>query len=111
MAGLRLAACYGFHLDMPKAQDNDRIGPPRLAIVDDADGSSVTAPTSLVEAIKAPKAPPVETTQALWTRRSILLSFWFIALCMGLPLWWKTTTVYRAKLPLESMSQWADGKV
>jgi phosphatidylinositol glycan class S len=25
--------------------------------------------------------------------------------------WWKTTTVYRAPLPLQEMLDWADGKV
>jgi Phosphatidylinositol-glycan biosynthesis class S protein len=30
---------------------------------------------------------------------------------LGLPLWWKTTNIYRAKLPLELMDEWSDGKV
>ena len=30
---------------------------------------------------------------------------------LGIPLWWKTTNIYRAKLPLELMDEWSDGKV
>ena len=29
---------------------------------------------------------------------------------LGIPLWWKTTNIYRAKLPLELMDEWSDGK-
>jgi len=73
--------------------------------------ADVAAPAKAVHTLLVPKVPPRESDKAIWTRRAILLSFWLIALCLGLPLWWKTTTVYRAKLPLALMNDWADGKV
>jgi hypothetical protein len=39
------------------------------------------------------------------------LSFWLVVLLLGVPFWWKTTAIYRADLPLDSMLKWADGKV
>ncbi|KAL3957995.1 hypothetical protein ACCO45_008573 [Purpureocillium lilacinum] len=51
-------------------------------------------------------AKPSETRR----RSYIVLSFWLIVLVLGLPIWWKTTTIYRADLPLDRMLQWADGK-
>lgn len=72
---------------------------------------SEDASTNAVKVITATKEPPLESSHAILTRRFILMSFWFISLCLGLPLWWKTTTVYRASLPLDLMGQWADGKV
>lgn len=57
------------------------------------------------------KQPPPESSRTRWTRRSIIFSFWAIAVLLGFPTWWWTTNVYRAGLPLQSMSDWADGKV
>ena len=69
------------------------------------------ASKNIVEAIKATKEAPPETSESRWTRRLVLLSFWAVAVFFGLPVWWKTTTVYRAPLPLGEMLDWADGKV
>lgn len=57
------------------------------------------------------KQPPPE--KALDTRRRsfVVLSFWLVVMVLGLPIWWKTTTIYRANLPLDRMLQWAEGKV
>lgn len=57
------------------------------------------------------KSPPTETTKEMTTRRLVMLSFWAIVLLVGLPVWWKTTEVYRAGLPLSHMTDWAEGKV
>ncbi|TKA78731.1 hypothetical protein B0A55_04543 [Friedmanniomyces simplex] len=54
--------------------------------------------------------PPPEPSSALFTRRSIVLSFWAIVLCLGLPHWLWTTSTYRATLPLSTMNDWAEGK-
>ncbi|KAI9238775.1 MAG: phosphatidylinositol-glycan biosynthesis class S protein [Podila humilis] len=43
------------------------------------------------------------------TRRLILLSVWTVVL-LGLPLWWKTTRVYRAELPYQDIEQWNQWK-
>lgn len=40
----------------------------------------------------------------------MILSFWLIVALLGLPIWWYTTTIYRANLPLDDMMEWADGK-
>jgi phosphatidylinositol glycan class S len=57
------------------------------------------------------KQPPPEKPSDIRRRTHIILSFWLIVLCLGLPIWWKTTTIYRADLPLQEMLDWSDGKV
>ena len=61
--------------------------------------------------VKIRKEPPPEAASKVQTRRYVILSFWLLALVLGLPTWWKTTTVYRAGLPLQRMSEWASGNV
>lgn len=84
------------------------------------DTADVVAET--VEAVVAVEAPPAPTTSGCKQpppekpsdirRRSLIIStFWLIILCLGLPIWWHTTTIPRASLPLEDMMDWADGKV
>ncbi len=75
--------------------------------VDAGDG-----PANAVAAVSLKsKPPPQETAQNVWIRRVVILSFWAVALFLGLPIWWKTTEVYRATLPLSQMTDWAEGKV
>ncbi|KAI5458271.1 phosphatidylinositol-glycan biosynthesis class S protein [Mariannaea sp. PMI_226] len=56
------------------------------------------------------KLPPPEKPFDIKRRSLIVLSFWLIVLFLGLPIWWKTTSIYRANLPLDGMLQWAEGK-
>ncbi|RCI13551.1 hypothetical protein L249_5608 [Ophiocordyceps polyrhachis-furcata BCC 54312] len=56
------------------------------------------------------KDPPPEKPSETRKRFHIVLSFWFIVVVLGLPIWWWTTTIYRAGLPLDRMLQWAEGK-
>ncbi|KAG5437555.1 hypothetical protein PCANB_000983 [Pneumocystis canis] len=42
-------------------------------------------------------------------RKWIVLSYWFFVL-LAIPIWWKTTEIHRAKLPLKLMNQWAKGQ-
>ncbi|GAO17901.1 uncharacterized protein UV8b_03253 [Ustilaginoidea virens] len=56
------------------------------------------------------KQPPPEKPSEARRRTFIILSFWLLVLLLGLPIWWRTTSIYRAYLPLERMLQWADGK-
>lgn len=58
-----------------------------------------------------PKQPPPEKPAEIQRRSLIILSFWLIVIFLGLPIWWKTTSIYRANLPLSEMMDWADGKV
>lgn len=57
------------------------------------------------------KLPPPETKQSLWLRRAVIASFWVVVAFVGLPVWWKTTAIYRADLPLHDMTAWAQGQV
>ncbi|KAL2110830.1 hypothetical protein VUR80DRAFT_657 [Thermomyces stellatus] len=64
-----------------------------------------TAPAS----VPSPQALPEKPSDA--RRRSyIILSFWVLVILLGLPVWWRTTSIYRADLPLSEMMDWADGK-
>ncbi|KAL5398919.1 hypothetical protein PMIN06_002570 [Paraphaeosphaeria minitans] len=55
--------------------------------------------------------PPPETKQSLWLRRAVIASFWAVVAFLGLPVWYKTTAIYRADLPLQDMTAWANGQV
>ncbi|KAI9856848.1 MAG: GPI transamidase component [Vezdaea acicularis] len=57
------------------------------------------------------KKPPPETPEGIRIRTLVISSFWAIVILFGLPIWWKTTTIYRAQLPLAGMGEWADGKI
>jgi phosphatidylinositol glycan class S len=73
-----------------------------------------TSPGSLptpTVAAKLTKQPPPETKESLWLRRLSILSFWAVVVFLGLPIWLKTTAIYRAELPLQDMTDWAEGKV
>jgi phosphatidylinositol glycan class S len=72
--------------------------------------SSPPAKTPL-DAIRSQKLPPPESTESIWLRRTVILSFWAVVIFLGLPIWLKTTAVYRAELPLQHMTDWAEGKV
>lgn len=59
----------------------------------------------------AKSAPPPETPAAVQTRFRVIAAFWAVIIFLGFPIWWKTTSIYRASLPIEEMVDWADGKV
>ncbi|KAH8124883.1 phosphatidylinositol-glycan biosynthesis class S protein-domain-containing protein [Trichoderma asperelloides] len=61
-------------------------------------------------AAASPTLPPPEKRSAIKQRSYVVLSFWLVVLLLGVPFWWKTTAIYRADLPLDSMLKWADGK-
>lgn len=64
-----------------------------------------------VEASNKVKVLPQESAAQVKTRRWIVSSFWLVVLLLGFPMWWKTTMIYRAPLPLQDMIDWSDGKV
>lgn len=78
-----------------------------------ATASTSTTPPTAVAADTTPrrKEPPPEKPSDSRRRSLVILSFWLIVLCLGLPIWWKTTTIPRASLPLDDMMDWAVGKV
>lgn len=55
--------------------------------------------------------PPAEKPSDTRRRSYIVWSYWLIVVFLGLPIWWQTTAIHRAHLPLDGMMQWADGKV
>jgi hypothetical protein len=54
---------------------------------------------------------PPETPEAISTRFRVIATFWAVIILLGFPIWWKTTSIYRAHLPIQEMVDWADGKV
>ncbi|KAI1393038.1 phosphatidylinositol-glycan biosynthesis class S protein [Hypoxylon trugodes] len=74
-------------------------------------GNATTNNNDVANPSKTRKEPPPEKSEDIQRRSYIVASFWFIVLFLGLPIWWKTTTIYRAELPLSQMMDWADGKL
>ncbi|CAO2657569.1 Nn.00g036950.m01.CDS01 [Neocucurbitaria sp. VM-36] len=64
-----------------------------------------------LDAVRSTKQPPPESKESLWLRRLAIISFWAVVVFLGLPVWLKTTAIYRAELPLQEMTDWAEGKV
>lgn len=56
-------------------------------------------------------SPPPEKAHAVWTRRIIIFAFWAVVATLGLPHWIWTTSIYRSELPVERMTEWAEGHV
>ncbi|TAQ88448.1 hypothetical protein B7494_g3223 [Chlorociboria aeruginascens] len=57
------------------------------------------------------KEPPPEKPESIRLRSLVIASFWAIILFLGLPIWWWTTAIYRASLPLDQMTDWAEGRI
>ena len=72
---------------------------------DDANYKLASSPAT------AQKEPPPETPNSIKTRALVILSFWAVVILLGLPVWIWTISIHRASLPLQSMLDWADGKV
>ncbi|KAL8909149.1 MAG: hypothetical protein Q9171_005154 [Xanthocarpia ochracea] len=85
--------------ELPSAEE-----PPKL--LDNAYRPSQMTP--IVEATT--KQPPPESRESIRVRQLVILSFWAVVIFLGLPIWWWTTSVYRARLPLQEMEDWAEGK-
>ncbi|KAI1984724.1 GPI transamidase component [Ophidiomyces ophidiicola] len=54
--------------------------------------------------------PPPEKPEAIRTRSLVIWAFWAVIVLLGVPMWSKTTSIYRARLPLDDMIDWAAGK-
>jgi phosphatidylinositol glycan class S len=78
---------------------------------DDGKLISESIPLDAVSVELQQKKPPPESTEEIRTRIKVVASFWATILLLGLPIWWYTTMVYRASLPLTQMNDWADGRV
>lgn len=71
----------------------------------------VSADKPPMAATKAQSGPPPEKPETVRIKFLAMISFWVVIVFFGLPMWWKTTSIYRARLPLQEMIDWADGKV
>lgn len=79
---------------------------------ENGDHESPRAPaTSQATKSSAQQVPPPESQVAIQTRFRVLAAFWAVIIFLGFPIWWKTTSIYRAHLPIQEMVDWADGKV
>ncbi|EER42612.1 conserved hypothetical protein [Histoplasma capsulatum H143] len=82
------------------------------------EASSTDAKTNATRMTDQP-AMKISAKRTLWpekpedirTRTLVISAFWAIIIFLGLPMWWRTTSIYRARLPLDVMKDWADGKV
>lgn len=74
------------------------------------DSTSPQAAASSESKASAQRIPP-ETPEAISTRFRVIATFWAVIIFLGFPIWWKTTSIYRAHLPIQDMVDWADGKV
>ena len=72
---------------------------------------SIGSSQSNLASISSPKKPPPERPEDVRLRGFVIGSFWVVVLFFGLPVWWWTTSIHRARLPLREMLEWADGKV
>lgn len=68
-------------------------------------------PANAVSAAPKKKEPPPESQESIRLRAYVIASFWAIVIFIGLPIWWRTTAIYRASLPVDEMMEWADGRV
>ena len=75
------------------------------------DVGTVVGDDKLVSATKVTKNPPPESAEGIRVRGLAIFSFWAIVIFFGLPVWLWTTSIHRARLPLQEMMDWADGKV
>jgi hypothetical protein len=81
-----------------------------IATASSSDGVDASISKVIAE-VTSDKAPPAEIPQHVSRRRLIITSFWAIVLLLGFPIWYQTTAVYRAALPLQLMTDWAEGRV
>ncbi|KAL2825469.1 phosphatidylinositol-glycan biosynthesis class S protein [Aspergillus cavernicola] len=71
---------------------------------------SESSQTAMTSKPSASSLPPPEKPNAIQTRFGVVAAFWAVILFLGFPIWWKTTSIYRAELPIQEMLDWAGGK-
>lgn len=79
--------------------------------IKEVESTTDDAPANAVSAALQKKEPPPEKPESIRLRILVIVSWWSIIIFLGLPVWWYTTTIYRASLPLDQMMDWADGRV
>ncbi|KKK24276.1 hypothetical protein ARAM_004399 [Aspergillus rambellii] len=66
--------------------------------------------TTMASTISASRLLPPESPSAIQTRTKVIAAFWAVILFLGFPIWWQTTSIHRATLPIQDMMEWAGGK-
>lgn len=83
-----------------------------LSVADDVNAPQLLSKTTAEQnSAVVKKQPPPESTEAIRVRQSVILSFWAIVIILGIPIWLWTTSIHRARLPLQEMVDWAEGRV
>ncbi|CAG8956700.1 hypothetical protein HYFRA_00012244 [Hymenoscyphus fraxineus] len=88
-----------------------RPGVESASVPNEVESTTDHAPVNAVNATPKKKEPPPEKPEHIRLRILVISSWWAIIIFLGLPVWWYTTTIYRASLPLDEMRDWADGRV
>ncbi|KAH9863457.1 hypothetical protein IAQ61_009735 [Plenodomus lingam] len=99
------------HFDQTSSSMASTASTDASSLVAKSDHMAPEIPAAVPSSAKSPKRPPPETKESIFLRRTTILSFWAVVILLGLPIWLKTTAVYRAALPLQEMTEWADGQV
>jgi GPI-anchor transamidase subunit S len=94
---------------MASAKKTDDDGDAHQKVMDS--GILQSRPDKPKTAVDAKKQPPPEKPEAVWLRSKVVFSFWAVIIFLGLPMWWKTTSIYRARLPIQEMLEWSEGTV
>ncbi|KAI9374587.1 phosphatidylinositol-glycan biosynthesis class S protein [Aspergillus egyptiacus] len=69
-----------------------------------------SSPTAMTANASASRLPPPEKPSAIQTRSKVVAAFWAVIILLGFPIWWKTTSINRAELPIQKMLDWGGGK-
>lgn len=79
--------------------------------LDQSEDAAIAQKSTELMAPESRKQPPAESQESIRVRQLVILSFWTIVIFLGIPIWWWTTSIHRATLPLKEMMNWAEGKV
>lgn len=75
-----------------------------------SENEDLSAPSNPAS-IASTRQPPPESRESIRVRQFVILSFWVVVIFLGLPIWLWTTSIHRARLPLQDMLGWAEGRV
>ena len=82
-----------------------------MAMTAKQEGSVPSEAPDDTNSIAVSRNPLPEKPEAIRTRTRVIAAFWAVIIFLGFPIWWQTTSIYRARLPVHEMIDWANGKV
>lgn len=107
--GMETGRCRIFSLERTLILSHFLVGDRRLDTCPMAEGT-ILMPVPSSGSAPSLKLKPVTPVKDTSKRRVTVLSFWAIAL-LGVPYWWKTTTVERLQLPSTEIQGWRERAV